>query len=249
MENKFLLGGLISIILLVFPQPIKADSTQAAFDSSDLDFELEEDETSSVGVWDPLEKVNRPLGSFNRWILKKVRPVTNIYEKRVPVGARVAFGNFFSNLTAPLDIINLGLQGKGKDSLQQVGRFLFNSTVGLAGFFDVSTSELKIPAKKEDFGQTLGYYGVKEGPYLNVPFLGPMLTRDFLCLPLDWSFDLDGYLFPHTPWARYGMSGLELTGKVTTLQYQVIAMEKNALDPYTYTRDAFWQYRQAKVKE
>ena len=246
MANKWLGLALFAVSLLGLDR-LYAET--APYNSSDLNIDFEEDSAPKLNVSDPLQKFNRPMDRFNRWLLRTVRPVTNAYERKVPQGARTGIGNFFSNLTAPLDIVNCGLQGKGKKCLQQTGRFLFNSTVGLAGIFDVSRSELKIPHHKEDFGQTLGHYGVKPGPYLNVPFLGPSTTRDLICLPLDWSLDLDMWLFPHNPPVGYGLTGVEVTNKTTQIQKQLISVEKDSLDPYTYVRDAFWQMREAKVKE
>ena len=247
MANKGFLFALLGLMLWVLPQQSQAETTQ--YKASELDIDFEQEAEASLKVSDPLAKFNRPMDRFNRWLLKALRPVTNTYKHNVPEGARNAIGHFFSNLTSPLNILNLGLQGKGKESLKQTGRFVFNSTVGLAGFFDVSASELNIPVHKEDFGQTLGHYGVKPGPYLNLPLLGPVMTRDLVCLPLDWSFDLDNWFFPHNPGARYGMMGIENLNKATDLQEQLILVEKNALDPYTYVRDAYWQMREAKVKE
>jgi len=131
---------------------------------------------------DPLEKYNRTMTHFNLKVDQKViRPVASAYVNTVPAGARDSISNFFSNLTEPTVIVNDVLQAKFEQALADSWRFVLNSTVGILGFYDVST-RLGLEKHQEDFGQTFAVWGLKEGPYLVLPLLGPSNVRDSLGL-------------------------------------------------------------------
>ncbi len=128
---------------------------------------------STTQTKDPWEKMNRAIYAFNDKLDKDVaRPVATAYVRAVPTPARNRFHDFISNLGEPIVVINDALQGKFKQALQDTGRFLVNTTVGLVGFFDPA-SDIGLPHHDEDLGQTLAHWGVPSGPYLVLPVLGP----------------------------------------------------------------------------
>jgi phospholipid-binding lipoprotein MlaA len=113
----------------------------------------------------------------------------------------------------------------------------------------VAESELEWSVSKEDFGQTLGHYGVGSGPYVHLPFMGPTTVRDFLSRPFDWSFEIDRYFFPHNLGYNWAASGLKTVNGMPFLVNQVKSVEKDAIDPYTFIRDASLQMREAQVRQ
>ena len=127
---------------------------------------------------DPLEKFNREMLAFNleadRLLLK---PVAKAYDRHLPQPVKTGVNNFFSNLWEPMTIANDLLQGKFGYAARDTLRFVSNSTLGVAGIFDVA-KDMNLPRRKEDFGQTLAVWGVPEGPYLVLPLLGPSTLRD-----------------------------------------------------------------------
>jgi len=129
-------------------------------------------------VYDPFETTNRRIYKFNYYVDQYVLiPVTNRYEEVTPGPVQTGVSNFLSNLGEITTFINTGLQLKPKAAGVTVGRFVINTTLGVLGLVDVA-SGMGIPQYKEDFGQTLAYYGVSEGPYLILPVLGPSNLRD-----------------------------------------------------------------------
>ncbi len=138
----------------------------------------EEGEDYPADVYDPLEGFNRGVYKFNAVFDEFVfLPVVNAYETATPEFARTGVSNFFTNIGEIITFANEVLQFKIEAAGMTVFRFVANSTVGLLGFFDVTSYE-GIPRTKEDFGQTLGYWGAGEGPFLVLPILGPSNLRD-----------------------------------------------------------------------
>ena len=133
---------------------------------------------------DPYESFNRASYGFNSAIDKAVlKPIAKGYDAIIPNPAKVGISNFFSNIGEIPTIVNDMLQGKFLDSLSDSGRFIINSTLGLAGFIDVAT-DLGLEENDEDFGQTLGVWGFESGAYLVLPFLGPTTVREMQLLGL-----------------------------------------------------------------
>ena len=127
---------------------------------------------------DPWERVNRATYKFNDVLDRAVaKPVAKAYRRVTPQFAQTGVANFFSNLDGPTVIINDGLQGKPKDTLRHLGRFVVNSTLGLGGLLDPA-SRLGLDAGSADFGQTFGHWGIHPGPYVVLPVLGPSDVRD-----------------------------------------------------------------------
>ena len=135
---------------------------------------------------DPWEPLNRGIYAFNdvpdRYLLK---PIARGYRAVLPNFMRRGVGNFFDNLATPRSMVNNFLQGKPSRGMDDLGRFLMNSTVGIAGLFDVASAS-GIDIYDEDFGQTFAVWGVPDGPFVMIPLLGPSTLRDAVAYPLDW---------------------------------------------------------------
>ena len=148
--------------------------------------EFERATLDALNVEDPWERWNRRVYHFNyradEWVML---PVVRGYQYVTPRFVRTGVGNFFDNLGDVPNLLNSLLQLKGKRSLQTTGRLLLNTTVGIGGLWDPAT-RFGLPRQPEDFGQTLGFYGVPEGPYLMLPLLGPSNLRDTGGLAVDF---------------------------------------------------------------
>jgi len=200
---------------------------------------------------DPLESYNRAAYEFNdgvdRYLLK---PVSKGYNGITPVPVRIGVKNFFSNLDDVVVIFNDLLQLKPGQFVSDSGRFLLNSTLGLAGFVDWA-SDLNMPKHKEDFGQTLGYWGVPSGPYFIIPFWGPSSIRDGTGLLVDsayfdpvWQEIENGFPPQHR---KRGLSWGLSVAKAIDIRASVLKIEKivdeAALDRYAFIRDLYLQHR------
>nr|WP_263147557.1 VacJ family lipoprotein [Pseudomonas sp. RIT-PI-AD] len=157
-----------------FTQPLRDLKFNPGLDQR----EFERSTWQALTVYDPLESWNRRVYHFNyrfdEWVLL---PVVNGYQYVTPSFVRTGVSNFFSNIGDVPNLLNSLLQLKGKRALQTTGRLLLNTTVGIVGLWDPAT-RWGLPKQSEDFGQTLGYYGVPGGPYLMLPLLGPSNLRD-----------------------------------------------------------------------
>jgi phospholipid-binding lipoprotein MlaA len=193
---------------------------------------------------DPWEAYNRKIHSFNMGIDKAiVRPVAKGYDAIMPDAPQRGVRNFFRNLNYPVTFLNLILQGKVEESLTATGRFLMNSTVGLAGFFDVAT-KVEIPEYKEDFGQTLAVWGWKDSRYLVMPVFGPYTARDFI------GRSFYGYFHPISYVAREYNNYIPLVVDLITLRAELLPFQAEldaASDPYVLVRDVYLQNREYKI--
>lgn len=200
-------------------------------------------ETSQYDDRDPLEAVNRAVYSFNdkldRYVMK---PVAKGYRFVTPSFVRTGVANFFSNLYDPANMVHNILQGKFAEGTSDLGRFLLNSTIGVLGLFDVA-SEFGLEKHDEDLGQTLGVWGVGEGPYLVLPVLGPSTLRDGVGrVP-------DQYLYPQTYLEQRSTAGKLLLVEAISRREQLldasdILDQAAGEDPYSFVREAFRQRRQ-----
>jgi phospholipid-binding lipoprotein MlaA len=193
---------------------------------------------------DPWEGFNRKIHSFNRGVDKAVfRPVASGYDRIMPDAPQRGVRNFFNNLSWPVDFVNLILQGRFRDSITQTGRFLINSTVGLAGFFDIATRS-GYPDFNEDLGQTMAKWGWKDSNYLVLPFLGPRTVRDTL------GQSMYGYLHPISYYAREKNNYVPLVVDLITLRAELLPLDEDiraAEDPYVLIRDVYLQYREFEI--
>jgi len=193
---------------------------------------------------DPLEPLNRATFAFNETADKYVmRPVAQVYDY-APLPLKVGVGNFFGNIGDVWIGVNNLLQGKFVDGLSDGGRVLVNSTVGMFGLFDIAT-ELGLEKHDEDLGQTLGSWGVGEGPYIVLPFLGPSTLRDSVGLIGDLEAD-PVWQFKEVA-VRNSLSGLRFTHRRASLLGADTTAEQAALDKYGYMRSFYLQYRLKQV--
>jgi phospholipid-binding lipoprotein MlaA len=195
---------------------------------------------------DPLERVNRPIFTFNRKADQYVlRPVASTYRKYWPEEGRIGIHRFFGNLGYPVTIANDLLQAKFTQSGEDTLRFLMNSTIGLAGFIDVASTQGLMP-HDEDLGQTFGYWGVGQGWYLMLPLLGPSSNRDLLGRIGDSVIEPLQYVA--------GVSSLDLLTlkamQAVDMRARLIGSDRlmdQQIDPYVFLRTAYLQHRQDLV--
>jgi phospholipid-binding lipoprotein MlaA len=234
------------LLLAQGPQEYSGDDEFDEFDEFDgFDDEFEDKLTS---ISDPLESWNRAMFHLNDrlyfWILK---PVSSGYEAIFPEPVRRSVKNFFENLGFPIRFVNCLLQGKFQGAGTELARFSINSTAGLAGFLDVAKQDLGIYEREEDFGQTLGVYGVGPGIYLYWPIFGASsLTHTVGRIG-------DAYLYPlnYLSEAEYtiALDAYELTNSTSLVLEEVEDLKRAAVDPYVFVRDAYYQSRQKMIKE
>lgn len=190
---------------------------------------------------DPLEPLNRKVTVFNDLADDVVlRPVAVLYGQYLPSVVRQGISNFFSNQTDVMSFFNSLAQLKGEAASKNILRVGINSTLGLGGIIDWAT-ELKIEKHKEDFGQTLAFWGVSSGPYVVLPFFGPSTVRDSLGLLVDTKTDVNQQVSDIA--ARNTLTLLRLTDKRERYLSLSDAVKQASLDPYTFTRDAYLQKR------
>ncbi len=196
---------------------------------------------------DPLEPLNRAVYHFNDGLDNVImKPAAIVYKGVLPEFARTGVTNFFNNLYDILTALNNLLQGKVADAASDVGRIALNTTVGLAGLLDVAT-EVGLEKHKEDFGQTLGWWGIGDGPYLQIPFFGPSSFRDAVGLFVDVRLDPVGWLWRNDVATRNSLWGLYLVNVRANLLESTKILEEAALDPYEFQRDAYLQRRRNLV--
>ncbi len=198
---------------------------------------------------DPYEPTNRAISDFNTTIDDAVaKPVAKFYNRAMPQFARTGVHNFLTTLDKPITFGNDLLQGEGTRAGQTLGRFTVNVALGVGGLVDVATM-IGIPDHSEDFGQTLGVWGVGEGPYLVVPFMGPNPPRDIAGDVVDIFIDPTTYISFHgsDTWyaVRSGVSVLDLRARnVDTLEQ----VERTSIDMYATTRSLYRQYRNSEIR-
>ena len=189
---------------------------------------------------DPMESFNRTVFGFNEVVDKAVlKPVATGYKAVTPDWMRKGVGNFFNNLQDMWSAVNNGLQGRGQEFSDSVGRVMVNSSIGLLGLIDVA-SDLNIERHTADFGLTLGRWGVPPGPYVVLPILGPYTLREVAALPLDYSADLS-YQLGGTIDAQNATTVLKFVDKRANLLGASDVLEGAALDKYSFVRDGYFQ--------
>ncbi len=200
---------------------------------------------------DPLETVNRGVYKFNDAIDGAVlKPVAGAYKAVTPSFVRKGVNNFFNNLKSLTTVLNDLLQLKFEHAFKDTGRFVINSTFGLAGLIDVASMDY-IPVHREDFGQTLGHWGVENGAYLVLPFLGPSTIRDATGFVIDTTTS-DPITYAH----NIGQIRLHNQVRATQLIDRRASLlgvsdifKDASLDPYAFMRDAYLQSRESHVQD
>jgi phospholipid-binding lipoprotein MlaA len=249
----------------------QADSTEAAnenaaeeeFEDDFEDEEFEEDEFDDdfddefaeeylKAIADPLEPFNRAMFKVNDklyfWVLK---PVAKGYNVIMPLRARVGVKRFFINLRTPIRLVNALLQFKIKDAGTELARFSINTTVGILGFMDPAKDKWKISIKKEDTGQTLGFYRLGPGFYIVWPVLGPSSLRDTVGMVGDSYLNPVYYAFDDSerPWGPYAVDAYRRFNSLSLNLGMYEQIKADSLDPYIFIRDAYHQYRENQIRE
>ncbi len=198
-------------------------------------------------IADPLEPVNRAFFHFNDklyfWALK---PVAAVYMTVIPEDGRIGVRNFFSNLMTPVRLANCLFQANPKCAGTETLRFVLNTTIGVAGFFDPAQKTFNLEKQDKDFGQTLGIWGMGPVFYIDLPILGPSSLRDGLGYAVDIFFDPLTYIFIRP--IIYVVKPVGLVKGASPMLGEYEDWKKAALDPYIALRDAYCQYRQNKIK-
>ncbi len=198
-------------------------------------------------VRDPLEPLNRVFFEFNDriyfWVLK---PVSRGYAAILPLDIRQCLSNFFTNMAAPIKLVNNLLQGEVEDAGVVLARFLINSTAGVFGLGDPAYRDFNLDQREADFGQTLGKWGIKAGIYLCLPGLGPSTLRDTV------GFAGDLYLHPYPYISQDWAKDLTYTAvdRVNTISLNPSVydeLKRVSLDPYVASRQAYYEYRQSVI--
>lgn len=196
---------------------------------------------------DPWESFNRPVFAFNDAVDRAaVKPVAQFYANHVHEGFRGLISNFFDNLLEPWTVVNQLLQGKPLLAFNDASRFVINSTVGILGFTNLA-GELGLERHREDFGQTLGVWGLGPGPYLVLPILGPSDARDAVGLVPDYYYYTRflGQLDDSTAeWTLTGVNFISLRAQLLPAEK---VLEGAALDKYSFIRDGYLARRRNLV--
>ena len=196
---------------------------------------------------DPFEPINRGIYQFNDVLDKAImKPVATVYKTVLPEVIRTGVTNFFNNLYDILTALNNLLQGKFSDALSDVGRIALNTTAGVGGLIDLGT-EVGLEKHNEDFGQTLGWWGMPAGPYLQMPLFGPSSVRDAVGRFVDFKGDPIKWLWRNDIPTRNSLWGLYFVNLRANLLDSTKILDEAALDPYEFQRDAYLQRRRNLV--
>ncbi len=213
----------------------------------DFNEDIEDKEGKEITVKDPFEGLNRAVFWFNdKFYFLLLKPVARVY-RIFPTPIRTSVSNFFSNVGTPIRVLNTLLQGKGKDMGNEILRLIINSTIGMGGLFDAAKTGFGISKKEEDFGQTLGVWGMGPGYYSVFPLIGPSDTRDTLGLIVDIFSDPFTYLLETEEYliVKSGKTVNETSLDKDTYE----AIKKQALDPYLFIRNAYEQRRLGLIRK
>ena len=237
-EQRGRLGSAISRVIVV-----GAALTLSACASLPEDPEAREE---VLALNDPVEPLNRSVFEFNRGVDNLIlRPVAEAYRDALPQAGQDMVRNFLNNLKSPVVFANDILQGETERAGDTFGRFIFNTVVGVGGLFDVAGIE----HHNEDFGQTLATWGVPEGPYLVLPFIGPSPVRDTAGLVVDYYIDPVAHYFDnvdksHLNWIRAGVRAVDTRSRnIETLD----DIERSAIDYYATIRSLYRQRRNEEI--
>lgn len=199
---------------------------------------------------DPHEKINRASYDFTDKVDRAVfEPIVNAYIDYVPNAAQRSIGNFYDNLSYPNVVLNSFLQGKMKQGAQDTVRFFVNSTIGMFGLFDMAT-HMGLQKHDEDFGQTLGVWGVNPGSYLFIPFLGPSSERDVTNIPV--SLFTNVLFYAGLVVGSYFAAPLTVLGAIdkrARLAGPMRVRDEAAIDPYLFVREATIQQREFLIHD
>lgn len=197
---------------------------------------------------DPFERYNRSVHAFNENVDRAIlQPLARGYQAATPRPVNRSISNFFSNIGDVWVMINNLLQGKPRHALSDMQRIVWNSTAGIGGLFDVA-SHMDLPKHNEDFGQTLGVWGVGPGPYMVLPLLGPSTLRDTSGRVVQWSHDtLYHVVDDRRTWAY--LSALNLIDQRAALLHTTRLIDSASIDSYAFMRDGYLQRREYLIHD
>jgi phospholipid-binding lipoprotein MlaA len=194
---------------------------------------------------DPWEPMNRSIYQFNDAIdTAALKPAAQLYVQVLPGMVRTGVSNFMGNLGDVWSMANSAMQLKGQATVETFMRINVNTFIGLGGILDVA-SEMGIEKRREDFGQTLGYWGVQPGPYVMLPLFGPSTLRDALAFPVDMQGNVTNSLADEA--TRNALLVTRLVDTRAGLLKTVDAIKASSLDPYSFVRDAYLQKRRNDI--
>jgi phospholipid-binding lipoprotein MlaA len=205
-----------------------------------------EDEYAEYDPWEPFnEKMFELNRRLDRYILK---PVAKAYNFITPDELQIMISNGFDNISFPPRFVNSLLQGKFKGAAREIARFLINSTAGVGGLFDPAKDVFGLVKSREDFGQTLGFYGVSPGPFLIVPLMEPMTVRDGIGKAVDAAMDPLAYYLPFL-WDRLGMKIGDTINERSLNLDLFQGFEESVIDLYSAVRHGYLQRREKLIRE
>jgi len=234
--------------------------TFAAVETAGIGFMADEDDDwadddYTLEVHDPYESMNQKVFKFNHKLYTYVfAPISKGYDFLIPKKIQGGFSNIFTNLRMPVRFFNNIFQKKFKRAFKEFGRFLINSSAGIGGLFNPAEAAFNLKTYDEDFGQTLGHYGVNEGPYIVWPIIGPSNRRDTIGTiidtafnPLFWFATLDVVLEDGV------VRGISVGKRVNNYSYNIRnnydSLVDSAIDPYIALQHAYINNRSKKIKE
>lgn len=237
---------------------VETSQNDSSFDDFSDEFDNEFKQENKQTVFDPLSGYNRVMTTFNDYaFIYVLNPVAKGYAYVLPQDVRVGVSNFFDNLLFPIRFTNNILQLKFENAGVELGRFVVNTIWGLGGVMDPATKELGWKQYDEDFGQTLGHYGVGSGFHIVLPLIGPSNLRDMFSMvpdgyvsPISVTGSSDiGYKIPDTALEALAITGVKTINSVSLKLGQYENIKKDALDLYPFLRDIYEQRRNQQIKE
>ncbi len=220
------------------------------------DFDAEFTDPKPVQTSDPLHGYNEIMTSFNDTLYEYLlRPTAQGYAYIIPQTGRECISNVFDNLLFPIRFINNVLQLKFQNSFEELGRFTLNSTLGFAGLIDVAKNDYGLLPHDEDFGQTLGHYGVGSGFHIVLPFFGPSNVRDIVGLAADrWTSPLvyieernvNLITDDKTSWS---IAGIKAINSASFYMDDLDMLRKDAIELYPLLKDIYETRRTKKISE
>jgi len=217
-------------------------------DSSETPGPVVESLPDNEDIADPLEPINRVFFAFNdKFYFWALKPVSSAYGFIVPEWGRTRIRNAFDNIQAPIRLVNALLQLKMHKFGAEFAKFILNSTVGIGGLFDIASRHPELKTSAEDLGQTFGSYGIGEGFYIVLPFLGPSSLRDTAGTAGDFFLDPISYITPLRD--AIAVRSTDLVNDTSFKIGDYEDLKASALDPYLSIRDMYKQYRRNKIRE
>jgi len=236
------------------------DKGTAVLDSADEEPDDEEDEE-----FETLETIADPIQPFNRLMFEVndklyfyvLKPIAQVYGAILPEPVRVSVRNFISNIRTPVRLINCLLQGKFEGAAIEYSRFMVNTTAGILGLFDVAKKYSDMEKQDEDFGQTLGFYGVGAGFYIVWPAYGPSTVRDTVGMAADFFAQPQVYINPDKDMGVAKVNSViptvitatNLVNETSLSIGEYEEFKESSIDPYISMRNAYFEYRQNKIRK